>query len=186
MSEGTRAVSLDGAVTEPKPGQDSREQLDRALRSVIMAHAGSQEFEDIVQAVYLRLCGGPYRGEFELGLIGKALVLAVARGTMIDLRRARTAGKRGGGARPLGGDALDEAAGRGHDPVSVAERNETLTRIAGVIGKSERTDQEIFELAILRGLPSKTVAEETGLNVSTVNTRKWRLLKRLREEFCPE
>lgn len=152
----------------------------RLFRYLLMLTGGRESAEDLFQETWIRVLekGSQYsvRWRFETWLF------TIARHLAIDLLRRRqplsldTLLESAGEARPLELEAPSDASA--FDQVS---RGEESVRVAAALGQLPPSHREVLVLRFQEDLELGEIAEITGSPLSTVKSRLYRGLERLRE-----
>lgn len=123
---------------------------------------------DVVQHVFLRLCG---RSEREIGDRVAPWLFTVCRNRAIDVLRARQR------VEPI---PQGETPGREPDPAVTAQQNETYRQINALVDELPLNHREVLGLWS-EGLTYGQIAEVTGHSQGNVRVLVHRALKRLRQ-----
>jgi RNA polymerase sigma factor (TIGR02999 family) len=125
----------------------------------------------LVHEAYIRLIGGDGR-DFRSRTHFFAAAAGAMRHILIDHARARRAGKRGGGARPLTLIESDGDLGDGQSAHDLLELNELLERLAKLSPRAAR----VVDLRVFGGVTAREIAGVLNISERTVK-EDWRIAR---------
>jgi RNA polymerase sigma-70 factor (ECF subfamily) len=171
------------AVVKSTAGPDAdlervfREHNRLVLRAAYRITGSTQDAEDVLQTVFLRLVrreGGSGLSDSPSHYLHRAAVNAA-----LDVIRSRQAART---------SALDEvepvlAAPADESPSGVQEGAELRARIRAALGRMNPRNAEIFALRYFEGYGNHEIAKMLGTSRSTINVILHRMRERLRDEF---
>ncbi|MEL6428671.1 MAG: ECF-type sigma factor [Planctomycetota bacterium] len=164
---------------------EARQQLFAALyddlravaRRVFRGDEATLQPTALVHEAWMRFVGGSAKPADRQAFL--ALAAHVMRHVLVDHARARSAVKRGGGARPVTLDVGQIGARAEVDP---ADLGECLDKLAGLNERHAR----VVELRVLAGMTIAETAAELGVGHSTVES-DWAMARAwLRTELAPD
>jgi RNA polymerase sigma-70 factor (ECF subfamily) len=173
------------ALSPVMPSAESREILAqlfaehhrRVLAAACRITGSVADAEDVAQAVFLRLAGGP---TVPIENAGSYLYRAAINGALDLLRRRKAAP-----AGPLEDAAGIAAAGQGNSPEADASGRELGAQLRLAIGELPPRAAEMFTLRYLEDLGNREIAVLMGTSQAvvavTLHHARSRLKKRLRE-----
>lgn len=179
----TEANVLQALNTDPAPEADLerifRENHGRVLRAAYRITGNSQDAEDVLQTVFLRLVrreGGSPLSDSLGNYLHRAAVNAA-----LDVMRSRKAAR----ATPLDDVSPVLATAPAEGPAELQGGAELKQRIREALSRMSAKAAEIFALRYFEGYGNHEIAKMLGTSRSTVNVILHRTRDRLRREIAP-
>ncbi len=113
-----------------------------------------------------------------------AFVVTIARNLAISQLREKRSAKRGGGAKTLSFDELDDFVSGASSIESKAERNELINAINKFLEKLPRKKQQLFIKRYWGCCSIDELAREFGMTESNVTVTLTRVRKKLKDHLC--
>lgn len=150
--------------------------LDRRLRQ-------KEAVSDIVQSALREVLANPGQFEYQGPEAFRAFLYRAVEHKIANKRRYWEREKRA--ARD--DEALDSSAA---DPTSptpseVVAQRETLERLDRALGNLDEDDRKLLVMKRFAGLPTESIARETGLSEATVRRRVGQVMAKLSQELGP-
>jgi len=147
----------------------------------------AQDADDVIQDVFLKLCGDQFRALRSFRAAHPAALpaylRAVAASAAIDHIRMRRAGKRGGGREHEDLDKAELTVKSGDDPARTVERSLLIERIGKCLDPHETRDRQIFWMYYRHGFSASAIARlpRVALSIKGVESAIHRLTKSVRD-----
>ena len=173
------AASPSAARPEADLERVFREHNRLVLRAAYRITGSSQDAEDVLQTVFLRLArreGGIGLSDSPTHYLHRAAVNAA-----LDIVRSRQAARSSSleDVEPILAASADES------PEGLQESAELRGQIRTALGKMNPRNAEIFALRYFEGYGNHEIAKMLGTSRSTINVILHRMRERLREELGP-